>query len=768
MADDALEELVEAADEIDVDAEVDGDDEEAVFGYDDESPNIVAELKATKEGRDVLSDVADQVIEDFDEAYTGSEEYREKVADNYKLYSGFLPSKPHPFQDCSNAHIPLYLENVSRLEARAYSEIFLTGDSLFTAVPVGPGEAASIEAAIVTKHTNWQLAEQIPDFNRQMQRAVHLFFNQGDFTVESYYDEVLRQNRHETLSVDDVYVPYVHVSTMPDFSDVPYIVKVLRYRRAKMLAMKGQWEDVDDVLDGLTPDYESEPESKLRRSIAETEGEDTPDSKSDRNAEWKLLQYDGDFQFPGEETMRPIRAVVDEGTKTVLRLFIRETVDWQDQIRFDREAAEKEQYLAGRQEFQQASMEYPDAVARYEQYLTERDQMGVLMEAPDMGPQGQEKQALELAMQADDPGPPQPPQEPIPPGWLEIRVDEETGEETMSDPELPRKVPINMYSHVICMENTLGTRGLSPGQMYADGNRAVNNMFNQFSDQATLANTGTYIASDLVDFEAGDFEIGPGLINRMTGVSPSEVKNAITDIRPGAANPQLIEGVKMLMDWMQSAFGATAALSGESGKSGETFRGYSERVQQALKQLSVSGKKLSLGVEQVGKNNSKLNAMHLADDELVYIAADLVGQPGEEIRPTRKMYQQNYKIQIKADMRFTSQQQRISEADQMVAMPQSIMPLQGNLAWWHASAEQAVKARGQHNMLPMLGPAPPPPQTPLGVPPPPTPEQQAQQAAQAAAQGGNNAAQPPGQATPAKPAPPPTPTDGATPGPKPQ
>jgi len=706
------EELEMPVDEVPVEEEQD-----APLEIDDESPNLVADFKGSEEGRSVLKDIADQVCEDFDEAYESSEEYRQKVADNYKLYSGHLPPKRKPFEHCSNIHIPIMLEGVSRLESRTYAEVFLTGDAFVSAEPVEPGEIAALESAMVSKHTDWQFTEKTIDFRRQMQRAVHYFYNVGDCTVHSYYDDIRRCNRHEALSCDDFYTPYSHVSTMPDYSDVPYKIKLLRYRKNDLLQMKasGTWENVDKIIERDASAEDDEPESKLRESIAETQGIIAPD-KSERNGVYKLYWYEGSFAFPGSDVPRPITAIVDSETRTVARLFIREEVDWQDQIRWERQTREREGYLQSLGDFQAQMEEYQLASQQYEQYAAER-QATVDLISQSLSPE--EQTAIDMGMQADDPGPPQAPQEPVPPGWLSP-MDDGFGGVTYPEPEPPRKVPMEMFAHAICMENMLGTLGLSPGQMYADMNRAANNAYNQMSDQATLANTGTYLASDLIDFEAGDFEIGPGVVNRLSGISPEQVAAAVVPLKPPQANPQLGEIVERIYGWSQTAFGATAALSGESGKSGETYRGFSSRVEQALKQLSVSGKKFVEGVEQVAKNNAKLNAMFLPDEELVYVSGGLQGGM-EQIRVTRKMYQRSYKFRIRADMRFASQQQRIAEADQLLALPGVVPPLQGNLSYWYAAVEQKLKAQGSQKMVQTLGPRPPDPQTPLGVPPPPPP-----------------------------------------------
>lgn len=269
------------------------------------------------------------------------------------------------------------------------------------------------------------------------------------------------------------------------------------------------------------------------------------------------------------------------------------------------------------------------------------------------------------------------------------------------------------------MENFLGSLGLSYGQMYADLNRAANNTFNQLIDSATMANVGSFIVPELFDFEPGNLEIAPGVINRVSGAAGLNLRDSIIELRPQPANPQMFTIVDKLSEYGQS-FGAQDILSGASGKSGESARGQEGRIEQALKQLSVAGKKFTNWLEQIFRNNAELNAMNLSDEEIHYVT-DSLSKQYEQIVVTRKMYERNYQVTIRADMRFSSKAERVQEADELVSMPKAVPPLMGNLAWWHGAASRALKARGCIDMIPLLGPKPPLPETPMGVqmgPPP--------------------------------------------------
>ena len=85
---------------------------------------------------------------------------------------------------------------------------------------------------------------------------------------------------------------------------------------------------------------------------------------------------------------------------------------------------------------------------------------------------------------------------------------------------------------------------------------------------------------------------------------------------------------------------------------------------------------------------------------------------------SRRMYERDYRVEIRADLRFTSENQRIQEADALMPIAQ-VMPT--NIAFAYAVLKKMLEARNRMDLLPLLGPPPPPTATPMGIPPPPPP-----------------------------------------------
>jgi hypothetical protein len=677
---------------------VDGEPDEPVedvFTYDEDSLNLAADFDAHPDGQKAIQKLGNRVIDEFDADWASAEVWRKRVADDWRLFAGDLPEKDFPYKDAANVHVPIALENITRVVFRAYGELFSDKSNVFGVSSLGPED--DDQAMLLGMHGNWQLRNEIPDFYRQMQRALLNYFFVGDLTGHSFYDPIRKQNRHDVLSAEEFVIPYLFKTTMPDYSDVPHMTKVLMKYRHEIEAMRDEWFDVDAVLkDGLEATFDSDPEMPLTESATRTAGQDTPDSDSE--APRKILWYEGWVELPNQAKQRFVQAIIDYETHHVFRLTIHEEAPWQEQAKYKRQLDELARFRSEQVAHQQAMLEHEGQIA----------QLGQATAEGQLGPEQAMQAVGELQQQA--------PQPPVPPAWMENPEDPEAA------PKQPDKRPIHLFTHAVCLEPSGGSLGLGYGRGQADHNRAANTAMSQFTDSATLANCQTLIAAGTVEWEGG-FKLAPGAINRATGMSPSELKDGLIPFKFGDANPALLEVVKNSQDSAESSIQGPAVLSGESGKSGETARGISARIEQATKQLSVvTGKFVSEFLTNILKNNAYLNSIFLPEEELFQMEANLI--PSGLMPPFkvgRELYARNYQVEVRADLRFATQAQRVGEADDALKLIQGVPQLQQNQGLIYAAVKKCLEARGQRDMIPLLGPPPPPTQTPLGLPPPAPP-----------------------------------------------
>lgn len=666
--------------------------------YNEDDPNLVQSFLQSEEGQEELREIADTVISRFDESWEASSQYRKRFADDLKMFFGELPPKEYPFQNSANAHVPLMLANVVRLAFRTEAEMFANWQNFHNWTPMGPMDTETAEC--ITYHSNWQFREKLTDFPREMSRAILFFYIGGDVTSHAWWDPIREVNVHETLTPDEFVTPYAYKTTRPDYSDLPFYTKIVRRYPHELRQMADKWVGVDDVINGRRPAYDDDPEEEIRRARMEAEGIDTP--MNDEGAAYKLLWHEGWFELPNQDRQRFCQVILDYQTRTVLSLRIQEEVPWQEKIRFQRQTAEMQQFRAGLQMHLQAR-------AQVESQAQEL-QAG----APHMGMQQLAAAQIGLG-QAQAAVPPPPPQPP----WMRQPMDE---------PAPMKKKPIYMFSHGVCIEGLTGNLGLAFGKILADLNRGADTLLSQYTDAGTLANCKTLITTKNIEFDS-PLEFAPGKINKVD-CPPGQLADNIMPLDFQPANPQLMELVSAFWQWAQSQ--SPEILSGQPGKSGETARGVYARIEQAVAELSVAARHFGMSfLRNIIINNARLNAIYLDDEEWFSVLSHKTGNV-ELLKAGRQMYERNYQVTLEADFRFSSKAQRIAEADELVMMPASFPPLQGNLAFQKYAVVEALKARGRFDVLPFLGadppvppmfgapsiPQPPPTGGPPGAPPP--------------------------------------------------
>lgn len=657
----------------------------------EEAFNLVPFYSGTEDGKKFLGEVVTKVMDDFEEDWTSCEDWRKKRKARWRLLVGDLDPKRYPWEDCANVHIPVMLERVLRLTHRMYSEMFPDKDVVFTALP---SNALNQERAdVVTLHDNWQIRKEIPDFFKQNRRALMEFITNGDCVMHSYRDIPAKRNRHEALGCEEIVFPYHFKTSLIDMSDLPRKTRVIRKYKHELIELEAQGvlAGVEEMLEKeQEPHFEAGPDLTVRPAVDKYEGKEAP--MKSKAAPYTLYEYHGRCKLPGQKTERPIKAIVSPVCKCILGLYLREEDDWKDAARFKAQTAEFQAFQTSK--------------TMHDQMQAKEQQVQARLAEPDVPEQ--ERQQLTQTLSAQMPPPPQPP------AWLKPDA---------QGPDPVRKVPIEEFSHGVCIENLDGSLGLGIGLLLQPFNEAANTAASQFTDAATLANTVTGIMPMNVDFEPGDQRITPGEFAKVR-LSPEQIQNAFKLIQFPPANGQLLEVVKMSTDAADGVSSAPDVLSGEAGKANETYRGIATRVEQATKQLSVLAQNYLEMLTNVLRKNARLNAVFMEDIEIKSVI-DPRTMESQTLEVGRQLYVEDFDIAFTADTRFTGREQKIAEADQVLGMVTALPPpLAMQLfppSFMYEAIVQSLKAKGKYDMIRYLGPRPPTPQMPAGMAPPAPP-----------------------------------------------
>jgi hypothetical protein len=666
---------------------------EQEFDYDEDQVNLVADFKKEPAGRAALKRLSQQCLGDFEAAWEATDKFRKNMADIWKLFSGVLDPKTGAFADMANAHVPILMENTIRMAHRQAYELFGNWTQVFGVTPIGPDDERT--AKLLSLHGNWQIRKRIKDFKRQVgHRGLLIFDLFGDVTCHSYWDPQRRSNRHEILTANEFVCANTHVSTMPDYSDTSWVAKVLYMDAHELRKMEGTWEDLDTTLKQLPPAWDEGTIShELRDMVDKSLG---IDSTAYTKGQYRLIQYEGWLNLPGQDRDRYCKVVIDLQTSTVLSLAIHERVDPYDKRRHEFQLQELQRYQAGMQEIQ-----------AFQQELQLAQQSAISLSQELAGQGDAPTQAILQARQLSEMPPPP---EPVMPDWMAGNPE--------AEPEPPTTVPIRMFAHGVNIEPLQGVIGLGTGSIHAAQNKAANIALSAFIDQATLNNMKNFIVKGELNFGGtGDkIILGPGKLHKVQNAV--DLSKDIVPLQFGEANQQFLQLIDMLVRFGNTVSNTPEVLSGESGKSGETAQGISARIEQATKMLSVPTGKYADFLTQILENNASLNAIFLEDAEFFSVNNHDPGL-GPTGRQTfsvgREMYDRPYDVEISADLKFTSTAQRISEADALVQMPNAVPEMAQNLAFKYETVVKSLESRNRYDLIALLGKPPPPPEM-FGMP----------------------------------------------------
>lgn len=586
-----------------------------------------------------LEDEPERLYKLFNELLEGRSGWMAKAKDRIKLWLGDIEPKKEPFKNAANLHEPILLEKTLRLAFRLHAELFKDGKPVFNVEASNQGMKE--RAALIKKHLNWQFTREMRDFQMQVLISELQFFRDGEMLFYSWRDMENEVNCHRALSCEEFVYSYTDTTSSVDMSDVPHkFLLTRRYKRELKKMARSGYYDATAVEEVITREgsREDELDQPIKDLVDKYQGKAREDHGTD--SPYLVPEYFGWTQLPGEDDEIPVKIAFDIQSKKLLGFWRRDYDDPEDKLRFEKQMGEMQQYDALAQQYVQAM--------QAEQELT------ASLNHPAHDPQ--EVAHTLGAIQRERPQPP-----PMPP-WM--KVDEVT--QMHSSPEPVKTKIIEPFTHAVCIPNPDGSHGIGFGNLLTVHQMAANIMLNQAVDQATLNNSFTAIMYRNAKLPKGMTTIEPGSIVPIDNVPLDSMDKAIVPIRPGPANPQLLEGVKLQHEAADSISSAPDVLSGEK-EGAETFRGQATRVEQAVRQLAVPAGAFVLALSNIARNQALLNSQFLPDYQLVAVI-DPETRQTEQIDITRDIYRESYFFNVASDLRFSSRASEIAETDDVLGM----------------------------------------------------------------------------------------------------
>lgn len=663
--------------------------EAQIQGFAPESVNLAVGM-----GEDEQRKIVDDTIANFDRDWDSLTQWRARRENILKLFLGMIPA-PEDGEMRSAIHYPIIAKAIIRLHARIYDQQFPSNGEYFG---VKAMDATDLERAVrVSKHLNWQTMTQIPEYVPNHDVLIQQWLLYGSAFSYMYWNAETNRPCHEACRTEDIVISYNEHSDDPSMGDVARITRILRKYRHEIesLADKGYYTNAEKLYEANqdpnapTSEVVDMKDNSIRETMDRFEGKDR--QQTGANMHRKLIEMHCWRKLEGEERERPVIITVDVERRALLCLKAREDEDPQDRARYNREKA------AAKAQYDLAIAEYERDMAVYLQNASQAEAQ--TMTAPPM-PGEQTTTGLPI------PGPTtatmdvgQPPQPPSPP----------------PDPAQPKMVPINFFTHYICIPNPEGFYGLGIGALLEGHNMMADTMASQILDAGTLSNTSTFIFSRQAKLSRGEFKIRPGMGNE-TDLSPQDLDKGIKMLQFGRPEPALGQLIKDQEGAGDDISGAGDILSGEVGGSNETATTTQIRISQALAAISIQNKRYTRARSEEAKKLARLNSVHLSDSEYFPVVDPYKNAPPANQEIGRMDYLQDVDIIVTADPRMASQPQRVAEAMQAIEATMQNPLLAQNAMLVTALYRNLYIAMDRPDLVAALS-APPPVAPPMGPPP---------------------------------------------------
>jgi len=206
--------------------------------------------------------------------------------------------KTFPWPGAANVKLPLIADAAIKFASRAYPEIIKDGNVVKGKV-IGPdpqGQKAE-RAGRIGKFMSWQLTEQMPEWDEDTDKLLHILAVSGNVFRKFYYNPSLKRNCSQLIMADKLCVNYT-ASSIESARRITHILDSTPKNTVLSNQRSGIWLDVKLSQD----DVENEPDTDPMYNLIEQH-------------RWLDLDDDG-YQ-------EPYIVTVHKDTSKVLRIYAR-------------------------------------------------------------------------------------------------------------------------------------------------------------------------------------------------------------------------------------------------------------------------------------------------------------------------------------------------------------------------------------------------------------------------------------------------------------
>jgi len=227
-----------------------------------------------------------------------------------KLAAQVRESKDFPWPESANVKYPILTIAATQFAARAYSAL-LSGPDYVQGRAIGPdagGKKTDI-AIKIGKHMSYQLQEEMPEWEEDMDRLLHTLPITGTAFKKSFFNPVLGRNVSEFVSPKELVVNY-HAKSLEQAYRKTHILYYTENELQSMIR-SGVYKDWGDK--------RQEPESERPRTNAD-DSQNTHAGNTDSGSTYTLYECHTWYDLDGDGYEEPYIITVDSRSQDILRI----------------------------------------------------------------------------------------------------------------------------------------------------------------------------------------------------------------------------------------------------------------------------------------------------------------------------------------------------------------------------------------------------------------------------------------------------------------
>ena len=273
-----------------------------------------AEFLADDINDNVLDSIGEKVCEWFDEDVRSRADWEHKYNQWIKLASQTMEAKNTPWQGAANIKFPMLSQAAINFNARMMPSL-LPGNEPVSAAPVGPdptGELA-MEATKVSKHMNYQLTQEIEEWEEDFDKLSLIVSITGQEYKKTYYSYEHGRTVSKFVSSADLVLHYWY----DEFEYARKTEKMyLNWNRLLERMNMGIYKAYDEKDIGEPRYNRGQQFEELRINSDERHGIDP--SKTDEGTTHLIIEHHGWYDLDDDGYAEPYRIVVHYDSKKVL------------------------------------------------------------------------------------------------------------------------------------------------------------------------------------------------------------------------------------------------------------------------------------------------------------------------------------------------------------------------------------------------------------------------------------------------------------------